>query len=112
MESICSEIALKRPVGWEQKLRKNAITPLGNKAKPVATINKQSMGYFIVKDIESATSYLKREWAIFALKELLDNAYDWLDDYYPGTKPEDKNKRRILVNIWVTEGSNANGRRE
>ena len=65
---------------------KTPLPPLADKAKPVATINKQSMGYFIVKDIESATSYLKREWIIFALKELLDNAYDWLDDYYPGDK--------------------------
>ena len=67
------------------------------------------MGYFIVRDIESATSYLKREWTIFALKELLDNAYDWLNDHYPAIKPEDKDKRRIVIRIWVTENGNANG---
>ena len=67
------------------------------------------MGYFIVRDIESATSYLKREWAIFALKELLDNAYDWLNDHYPAIKPEDKDKRRIVIRIWVTENRNASG---
>jgi hypothetical protein len=106
--NLVSEIAFKRLVSWGEKVRKNPITPpSSHKGKPVATINKQSMGYFIVKDIESATSYLKREWAIFALKELLDNAYDWLDDNYPGTKPEGKEKRRIVIRIWITGSSNA-----
>jgi hypothetical protein len=110
MKLNCSEITFKRLVGWRQKVRKNAIAPLGShRAKPVATINKQSMGYFIVKHIESATSYLKREWAIFALKELLDNAYDWLNDHYPAIKPKDKDKRGIVTRIWVTENGNASG---
>lgn len=112
-----SDIAFNRLVGGEQKVRKKAIALLGShnnkapkpKPKPVATINKQSMGYFIVKDIESATSYLKREWGIFALKELLDNAYDWLNDNYSAVKPEDKEKRKIMVRIWITKNSNDNG---
>jgi hypothetical protein len=86
---------------------KKALSPSsGHRSKvhgPVATINKQSMGYFVVKDIESATSYLKREWAGFAFKELLDNAYDWLNDHYPAIKPEDNRLRKITARLWLTE---------
>ncbi len=94
------------------KVAKKTISPaIGGREHspgPVATINKQSMGYFIVKDIESATSYLKREWPVFAFKELLDNAYDWLNDQYPATKPEDKSLRKITVRMWLTEANSEN----
>ena len=77
----------------ESKTIKARPKPKPKPAKPVATISKQSMGYFIVKDIESATSYVKSEWSRFALKELLDNAWEWLNDNYPA---DDKHKRKIV----------------
>ena len=73
-------------------------------------MNPKSMGYFIVKDIESATSYVKTEWTRFAFKELLDNAYDWLDDCYPAESTEDRSKRKIIANIRLTENSSSNSK--
>ena len=40
------------------------------------------MAYVTVKNIESETSYLERDWSLFVLKELEDNAFDWLNDYF------------------------------
>ena len=45
---------------------------------PVATSTKQMAGYFTVSGIENELSI-----PCFALKELANNAYDWLNDYYP-----------------------------
>ena len=42
-------------------------------------------GYFTVSGIENEISLTENDWPCFALKELLDNAYDWLNDYYPIT---------------------------
>jgi hypothetical protein len=75
---------------------------------PVATSTKQLMGYVTVKNIEIETSYLQQDWPTFALKELIDNAYDWLNDYYPARKPEDKEIRKIGVRIWITTDSDNN----
>ena len=60
------------------------------------------MAYFVVKTIESETSYLKKEWPMFVFKEFMDNACDWLNDYYPPIKPEDADKRRVSSRIWIT----------
>ena len=38
-----------------------------------------------VSGIENEISLTENEWPCFALKELSDNAYDWLNDYYPIT---------------------------
>src|SRR5690349_21578090 len=48
---------------------------------PVVTSTKQSISYVTVKGIESETSYLKRDWPLFILKELSDNAYDFYKCY-------------------------------
>jgi hypothetical protein len=64
----------------------------------VATSTKQSMSYVTVKGIESETSYLKRDWPIFILKELSDNAYDFLNDHYPN-RP--KNARVIAIHVKI-----------
>ena len=56
------------------------------------------MSYITVKVIESETSYLLFLWPIFALKELMDNAWDFLNDYYPNNPNED---RKIGVTIKV-----------
>lgn len=60
------------------------------------------MAYVTVKNIESETSYLERDWSLFVLKELEDNAYDWLNDCYPANSPKDKEIRKISVRIWIT----------
>jgi hypothetical protein len=61
------------------------------------------MSYITVKAIESETSYLLFLWPIFALKELMDNAWDFLNDYYPNNPRED---RKIAVTIKVDLKSN------
>ncbi|MFL6360527.1 MAG: hypothetical protein ACJ72V_14450, partial [Nitrososphaeraceae archaeon] len=48
-------------------------------------------------------------WPCFALKELSDNAYDWLNDYYPNNKSNiDQNirnsrdrRRYIAIHIRI-----------
>jgi hypothetical protein len=55
------------------------------KRGPFATSTKQMAGYFTVSGIENEISLAESEWPCFALKELSDNAYDWLNDYYPIT---------------------------
>jgi hypothetical protein len=60
---------------------------------PVLTSTKQSMAYFTVKGIESEISILEHIWPVFALKELMDNAWDWLNDFYPiGKSPKEARK--------------------
>jgi hypothetical protein len=63
--------------------------------RPVATLTKQSMAYITVKGIESETSYLERDWPLFVLKELADNAFDFLNDCYPNSK------RKIAIHAWI-----------
>jgi hypothetical protein len=65
---------------------------------PVATSTVKLMSYITVKAIESETSYLLLQWPIFALKELLDNAWDFLNDYYPNNP---KGDRKIGVTVKV-----------
>ena len=68
---------------------KNGLTPLAptnapvRRKGPVATSTKQMAGYFTVSGIENELSIPENMWPCFALKELSDNAYDWLNDYYP-----------------------------
>jgi hypothetical protein len=50
---------------------------------PFPTSTKQMAGYFTVSGIENEISQAESEWPCFALKELPDNASDWLNDYYP-----------------------------
>lgn len=96
------EAKLKTPpnrhVDLPSKIRKNTLPP----SKPVSTTDSQSMAYVTVKNIESETSYLERDWSLFVLKELEDNAFDWLNDYYPARSPKDKEIRKISVRIWIT----------
>ncbi len=68
--------------------------------KPMATLTRQSLAYITVKGIESETSYLQRDWPLFALKELSDNGFDFLNDYYP-TPANPKASRQIVIRTWV-----------
>ena len=66
---------------------------------PVATSTKQVAGYFTVSGIENELSIPEHMWPCFALKELSDNAYDWLNDYYPISN---------VINRYYTRSSNYN----
>jgi len=98
------EIEPNRHVSLPDKVDKNTQSPSKSKPKPVSTTDKQSMAYVIVRNIESETSYLEKDWSLFILKELLDNACDWLNDYYPA---KDKEIRRIAVRIWITKAEDS-----
>ena len=67
---------------------------------PVATSTKQMAGYFTISGIENEISLPEKDWPCFALKELSDNAYDWLNDYYPSSS---KTKRYISVPIQIDQ---------
>lgn len=56
------------------------------------------MAYITVKGIENQTSYLQRDWPIFAMKELMDNGYDSLNDFYPNS-PKEARKIAVRVNL-------------
>jgi hypothetical protein len=79
------------------KILKKVDPPSNRRRKgPVATSTVKLMSYITVKAIESETSYLLFLWPVFALKELMDNAWDFLNDYYPNNPQED---RKIAVTI-------------
>ena len=81
------------------KILKKVDPPSNRRRKgPIATSTVKLMSYIAVKAIESETSYLLFLWPIFALKELMDNAWDFLNDYYPNNPKED---RKIGVTIKV-----------
>jgi hypothetical protein len=76
---------------------------------PVATSTKQMAGYFTVSGIENELSIRENMWPCFALKELSDNAYDWLNDHYPNNSSrldynDDNNRARrrcIAIRIQI-----------
>jgi hypothetical protein len=95
--------------------RKNIQTPLAStnatvrRKGPIATSTKQIAGYFTVSGIENELSIPEPDWPCFALKELLDNAYDWLNDYYPRSSignNETKRRRYIAVRIQIDKIAN------
>jgi hypothetical protein len=84
------------------------LTPPPSKKKgPVATVTRQSMAYITVKGIESETSYLERDWPLFALKELADNGFDFLNDYYSNAQRE---ARKIAIRAWIDSIPNIDDR--
>jgi hypothetical protein len=79
---------------------------------PPPPSTKQIAGYFTVAGIVNEISLSESDWPRFALKELLDNAHDWLNDHYPpaiNTKYSDsiskttdeKVRREIAVRIRI-----------
>jgi hypothetical protein len=56
------------------------------------------MAYVRVNGIQNETSYLEREWPVFALKELADNAFDFVNDFYPNHTKQD---RKIAIHAWL-----------
>ena len=80
--------------------------PVRRRKGPVATSTKQMAGYFTVSGIENEISLTENEWPCFALKELSDNAYDWLNDYYPITTTNN----RHTINSGSSSNKNNNSR--
>jgi hypothetical protein len=64
---------------------------------PVFTSTKVSMAGFTVSGIESETSFLERTWPLFAAKELMDNPYDWFNEFYSDSPKQD---RKISLRVW------------
>jgi len=69
--------------------------------KPVFTSNKLSMVGFTVAGIESELNCTEYQWPIFVAKELMDNPYDWFNEYYPNSPKED---RKIGLCVWPIDG--------
>ena len=92
----------RRKISSGEKVGQNTRAPSASKKKkikPVSTTEKQSMAYVTVKNIENETSHLEADWTLFVLKELIDNAWDWINDEYPAVA---KAVRKIGVRIWLT----------
>lgn len=111
----------KTPKVIENKVRGPIVMPMSTPTPnikhkgPVATSTSQIMSYVTVKNIEIDTSYRQEHWSLFVLKELMDNAYDWLNACYPVRRKKNKAvttaedvTRRIGVRIWITSDSNNN----
>lgn len=74
--------------------------PRKQRKGPVTTSTPQSIDYITVKGIESATSKYQLEWPEWSLKELMDNAYDWLNSLFP--YPQwDNSSRQITAHIRI-----------
>src|SRR5919199_2169622 len=115
-ESECKESKTKQPDRGVQpnesniymsNYHKNNQTPLPaaslttRRKGPIATSTKQMAGYFTVQGIENELSISENMWPCFALKELLDNACDWLNDYYPSSRGVSSNSRAIAIRIQI-----------
>src|ERR687885_1377155 len=115
-ESECKESKTKQPDRGVQpnesniymsNYHKNNQTPLPaaslttRRKGPVATSTKQMAGYFTVSGIENELSISENMWPCFALKELSDNAYDWLNDYYPNNNSVDSRTKRRYIAIRI-----------
>jgi hypothetical protein len=88
---------------------------------PAWTATKQFANYITVRSIELATSWREQDWPKQSTKELMNNAYDFLNDYYPNGAREarkivlrlkidsimDESERRIILHILV-RNSNVN----
>ena len=70
------------------------------KPQPLWTSTVQSMAFLTVEGIQSETSIQQPKWPIFSLKELDDNSYDFLNDYYP-VPPAERNARKIAIRVKI-----------
>lgn len=73
-----------------------------NTKRAVSVTEAQSLRYVRLKDIELDTGFPEEKWKLFAIKELLDNALDWLNEVYPIPK-NGKDIRKIGVKLWTSK---------
>lgn len=91
---------INRHVGKRDKIVKKANpSPIRRRKGPVPTSTKKLLGHINVRDIESET-YPRGQWHTFALKELMDNAWDFLNDYYPDNEYS-KEQRKIAITVKI-----------
>jgi hypothetical protein len=92
------------PTSMTEKTHESKSNKNGEKDTPplsheVFSSTKQSMSYFTVSGIEQRIGYKQQDFPIFCIKELLDNAVDFLNNNY--RNPEDA--RIITVNLKLEE---------
>ena len=112
---ITDSIGLVQPI---PKIEKNSIPPSStdsrlqnhnNKDKervsvktgPVSTSTKQITGYTTVNGIYSETKVRGYQYPEFAVKELMENAYDYLQVTYPVEKGNTKAIRKIDIRVKI-----------
>lgn len=81
-----------------RKIDRDSIPPSSSSPAADAGVNtssKQSMGYVTVNGITQRTNIPQQDFPIFCLKELLDNAADFLDNHYRSSE----DTRIITVSI-------------
>ena len=71
------------------------------KAGPVSTSTKQITAYTTMNGIYSDTAVRGYQYPEFAVKELMENAYDSLQDFYPVEKGNTKETRKIAIRVKI-----------
>jgi hypothetical protein len=71
------------------------------KAGPVSTSTKQITGYTTINGIYSETKVREPQYPEFAVKELMENAYDYLQISYPVKAGNTKETRKIAIRIKI-----------
>jgi hypothetical protein len=99
--SLERNLSFNKPVDNEVKIDQNRGGGKISHFSPPSTTTNQLDSYTTVRNIEIETSHKEKNWPKFVFKELLDNAYDWLNDLYP-ENDFDINYRKIDSKIWIT----------
>jgi hypothetical protein len=58
-------------------------------------------GYFTKLGIENEISRPEKDWPRFVFKEVSDNAYDWLNDYYTTAVPANSSRTSRYIGIRI-----------
>jgi hypothetical protein len=80
-------------------VKKHGIPPIliSKHHRPVYTAAKVSMAGFTIRGVESEISYTQSQWPRVLVKELGDNAYDSLQEFYRNSPKE---RRKIAYQVW------------
>jgi hypothetical protein len=73
------------------------------KAGPVSTSTKQIAGYTTVSGILNETGRKEHEYPEFGEKELMENGYDFLQEFYPIENGNDKTTRKITIRVKIEQ---------
>jgi hypothetical protein len=71
------------------------------KAGPVSTSTKQITGYTTINGIYTETGVRDHQYPEFTVKELLENAYDYLQVSYPVENGNTKETRTIAISLRI-----------
>jgi hypothetical protein len=112
---ITDSIGLVQPI---PKIEKNSIPPSSTESRlqnhnnkdkervsvktgPVSTSTKQITAYTTLNGIYSETGVRGHQYPEFAVKELMENAYDFLQVLYPVEKGNTKETRKIAIRVKI-----------